>query len=357
MNTNIFLFLVFSNILFGITIRIPDFLDREERLREATMSTVKKITNNLYAINYYNDYYLENILSQGEKNIEQLMKIVINNFGEKYNFDIRRLNSFACSSFNVKDNENHNLFGRNFDYPSSPTLVVWTRPKNGLKSISFVHGAFFGFSDGGIPIKDRYLLSPYGPMDGMNEAGVSISVLYLNNPSTHQDNPTLKDITTSIMIRGVLDNCRNVLDAVSFFKKYNMHDAIQGASYHFMITDSRGDAVVIEYIDNKINVIRPDRRYNSDYLFVTNFCLTKLRDRATCPRYNTMKEYLKVGVKMEINDAMNLLNKVRLGSTIWSNVYDTNNLTVTMAYRKDYSKLYEFIIHEPQRVKIKYMPN
>ena len=82
-----------------------------------------------------------------------------------------------------------------------------------------------GFADNQQIIKDRFLLSPYAPMDGMNEAGLAISVLILFNKSTHQKNPNLKDITTSIIIRGVLDKCKNVDEAIKFFYNYNMNDA------------------------------------------------------------------------------------------------------------------------------------
>ena len=84
-------------------------------------------------------------------------------------------------------------------------------------------------------------------MDGMNELGVAISVLLLSNKSTHQSNPDLVDITTSIIIRGILDTCANVEEAIAFFTKFNVHDAIEGKSFHFMITDAKGDSAVIEY--------------------------------------------------------------------------------------------------------------
>jgi predicted choloylglycine hydrolase len=53
-------------------------------------------------------------------------------------------------------------------------------------------------------------------MDGMNEYGVAVSVLLIENNSTHIMNPDLVDITTTIIIRGILDTCINVEEAIKF---------------------------------------------------------------------------------------------------------------------------------------------
>ena len=56
---------------------------------------------------------------------------------------------------------------------------------------------------------------------------------------------------------------------------------------------------------------------------------------------------------MEWNDAMNLLKEVQMGITIWSNVYNTFELSVVTAYRKDYSNLYKFNVLEPMKEILK----
>ena len=184
--------------------------------------------------------------------------------------------------------------------------------------ISFVHGNFIGISNEKQIIKDRLLLTSYAPMDGLNQVGLAISVLLLPNKSTHQNNPNLINITTSIMIRGVLDYCKNIKEAILFFKKFNMHDALEGNSFHFMITDANGDSVVIEYINNKIELVYPDKNKNLKYLFVTNFYLsTEDKSGFGFDRYKILEDYLnKTDVRMEWNDAIKLLEKVQMGITI-----------------------------------------
>ena len=333
----------------------------ETKLRQLTMDSLTKVTSNFYMLNYFNNYYLDDLLLFNNKDAKDIVKFAYSKFGTEYDFNILKLSSgFACSSFNVYNKENHNLFGRNFDYGTSPTIILWSHPDNHYKSISFIHGKFLGIYDDNTIIKDRLLLTPYVPMDGLNEVGVSISVLLLHNKSTHQSNPGLIDITTSILIRGILDTCANVEEAISFFKKYNVHDAIEGNSFHFMITDAKGDSVVIEYIDNEMKIIKPDPKKNNNYLYVTNFYLypNQSSSKTGWDRYIILEENLNIkGIKMEWYNAMELLNKVHMGITLWSNVYDTKNLTVITAIRKDYSILYEFNIFEPLKKIITKLPD
>ena len=343
-------------------IRLSYYTDSETKLRQLTIESLTKITANFYMVNYLNDYYLSDLLQFNNKDATDIVKFAYEKFGTEYDFDIQKLTAgFACSSFNVYNNDNHNLFGRNFDYGSSPTFIIWTQPKTGYKSISFIHGKFIGINDENNMIKDRLLLTPYAPMDGMNELGLAISVLLLSNKSTHQSNPGLTDITTSVIIRGILETCANLEEAINFFTRFNVHDAIEGNSFHFMITDAQGDSAVIEYVNNEMKIIKSDTIKNvNNYLYVTNFYLypdSGSSSKMGYDRYIILEKYLNVkGVKMEWNNAMELLDKVKMGITLWSNVYDTKNSTVTTAARKDYNILYEFNIFNPLKKIIKTLP-
>ena len=343
-------------------IRLSFYTDPEIKLRQLTIESLTKISSNFYMLNYLNDYFLSDLLQFNNKDEKDIIKFSYEKFGTEYDFNFTKLTAgFDCSSFNVYNNDNHNLFGRNFDYGTSPTFIIWTQPKTGYKSISFIHGKFIGINNENNIIKDRLLLAPYAPMDGMNELGLAISVLLLSNKSTHQSNPGLTDITTSVIIRGILDTCAKVEEAINFFTKFNVHDTIEGNSFHFMITDAQGGSVVIEYINNEMKIIKPDVRKNNNYLYVTNFYLypdSGDSSKMGYDRYIILEEYLNIkGVKMEWNNAMELLDKVKMGITLWSNVYDTKNSTVITAVRKDYSILYEFNIFNPLKKIIKTLPN
>ena len=357
----IYLLLIFISLTKSIPLKY--YTDSETKLRQQTMESLTKISSNFYMVNYLNDYYLPDLLKFNNKDASDLVKFAYQKFGTEYDFDFQRLKSgFACSSFNVLNKENSNLFGRNFDYGSSPTIILWTQPKTGYKSISFIHGRFLGINDENNIIKDRLLLTPYAPMDGMNELGLAISVLLLSNKSTHQTNPELTDITTSVIIRGILDTCANLEEAINFFTKFNVHDAIEGSSFHFMITDAYGNSAVIEYVNNVMKIIKPiDIKNVNNYLYVTNFYLSPDSGSSSqmgYDRYLILEKYLNVkDIKMEWYNSMELLDKAKMGITLWSNVYDTNNSTVITAIRRDYSILYEFNIFNPMQKIIKTLPD
>ena len=74
-------------------------------------------------------------------------------------------------------------------------------------------------------------------------------------------------------------------------------------------------------------------------------------------RYDILKENLNdSNVKMEWNEAMELLNKVHQEITLWSNIYDTRNSSVITGFIKDYSILYEFNLFNPLKNIIKTLP-
>ena len=254
-------------------------LSDEEILRNLTISSLKKITPNLYTLNYQNNYYLDEIINKGVKNQNEVKSFCTQKFGINFNFNEKQPDKLdSCSSFNVYNKKKQNLMGRNFDYPKlSPTLVVWTHPSNGYKSISFVNGEYIGIFEDQEIIKERLLYSVYDIIDGINEEGLALSILRLaNTPSVHQDDSSKKNITSSIMMKGVLDYCKNFDEAVDYFKKYNLHELSErNSSLHYLIVDSKGDSVILEYIDNKMIIIKPYEIENVKYLYLTNFFFEK----------------------------------------------------------------------------------
>ena len=334
-------------------------LSDEEMLRNSTISSLKKITPNLYTLNYQNNYYLDEIINKGVKNQNEVKSFCTQKFGIDFNFDEKQSDKVnSCSSFNVYNKKNQNLMGRNFDYPKlSPTLVVWTHPSNGYKSISFVDGEYIGIFEDQEIIKERLLYSVYDIIDGINEKGLALSILRLaNTPSVHQDDSSKKNITSSIMMKGVLDYCKNVDEAVDYFKKYNLHELYdRNSSLHYLIVDSKGDSVILEYIDNKMIVIKPYEIEKVKYLYLTNFFLKKEIGNGNnngLDRYQILKEKLKDDTIMEEDKAMNLLNDVHKSTTIWSNVYNTNELTVITALRQNYTIFYKFDVNKPNECVI-----
>ena len=54
-------------------------MNEEENLMKATISSLNKINDILYTINYQNDYYLEEIIDKEIQNFEDIKKFVQKN--------------------------------------------------------------------------------------------------------------------------------------------------------------------------------------------------------------------------------------------------------------------------------------
>ena len=345
------------HILLLIIIQINKFLQHslEEILRNSTISSFKKIESNIYMLNYQNNYYLRDLLNKGVQNQNEVKLFIGEKFGINFDIKIQKNDKVdSCTSFNVYNNKNQNLFCRNFDYPKlTPALVVWTHPIDGYRSISFVYSGFIGLFEGEEIIKERLLFSIYEIVDGFNEAGLALSILKIKNTTgTHQNDRSKKNVTSTVMIKGALDYCGNVLEAIQFFNKYNMQDISDTYTLHYMITDAQGDSIIIEYVNNVMIVIKPYSIGSLKYSFVTNFFLFKpigIGNDNGLDRFNILKNTLQYDTIMEMDEAMNLLSKVRKNTTFWSNVYNTKELTVVTALRQQYDVFYEFKIQKPNK--------
>ena len=66
------------------------------------------------------------------------------------------------------------------------------------------------------------------------------------NVPTNQENGR-PDITSTVLLRVILDYAATVEEAVAIAEKYDMHDSAN-SSFHYMISDANGKSAVLEYI-------------------------------------------------------------------------------------------------------------
>ena len=343
----------------------------------ATMRSVEKLDDNVYLLDYKNDYHLPELLEKGVSSIGELAAFASDalTLGIKL-CKIGGDEGAGCSTFDAFTDDGAHLFARNFDFKTSPCFVVWTHPKNGYASVSVVDTNFMLYGSSlryNRRNSYRVLIAPYCCVDGMNEKGLAIAVLQMRAKATNQTDASKKDITTTAMIRAVLDNCANVDEAIELFKRYNMHDSIW-TNYHYQIVDADGRSVVIEYIDNVLHIYErgnPDcpidgSVYEDDGMnlqYVSNYSITKdigsfEIEQHGEDRTNAIKCALKEkdGVMTEL-EAMDLLSHVRLKYkhskypwsvvALWSAVYNTKDKTLKLAANLDYKKIYTFRVDRP----------
>jgi len=323
-----------------------------------TARSVSRLNSDLYLLNYQYDYDIDDLLARGTSSTADLLlycsqHLLYGKVPLKLN-----LKGFGCSAFTAVTPQGEPIMGRNFDYYDAPGLVVWTDPADGYASVSMVDANMILCGNLNAPsyINNSFqlLLAPYLPMDGINEKGLSIAVLEVLADKTSQSTGKT-DIVTTVAIRAVLDKCANVNEAIKLFSSFDMNDLLIGCSYHYLLSDSDGNSCVIEYINNEMRVIRPQKLSNGKSVSAaTNFFLSEdgVEDSAAgMLRYDTMTEALarKGGVISEI-DALKLLNTVHLDywstvsyiRTLWSESLNNRQKTMTLCAGLDYSTIYRF---------------
>ena len=348
--------------------------------RLATIRSVKKLDSNLYLLDYRSDYHLPELLGKGVSSLGELLAFAADalTFGLRV-FKPGTDEGAGCTTFEAFTPEGEHLLARNFDFRIAPCFVVWTHPENAYASVSVVDNNFMAY---GTSLRlhrfnaYRVLLAPYCCVDGMNEKGLAIAVLQLRAKATHQTAPGKKDITTTAMIRAVLDTCATVDEAVALIEKYNMHDSLW-TNYHYQIVDASGRSVVVEYIDSVLHVYERGSAacpvagsvYEDDGMqqqYAANFSLTKdigayQIDQQGADRIDAVKSVLqaKDGILTE-REAMDLLSYVKLDYkhakypwsiiALWSAVYNTGAGTMKIAANTNYKSIYTFNISEPCKV-------
>ena len=328
---------------------------------KSSMASVKSLDGRTYVMNYQNPYYLDYMLEKGVKNTADLLfkasKTITGGFPI-----LGIPGRFACSSFNAKTPDGKHFLARNFDYKDSPCMVVWCNPENGYKSVGIADMLFmtYGFKRTPIKYKDRFftLMAPYTVMDGINEKGLVIAVLEQKGKATNQST-SRTDITTTVAIRAILDRCATVDEAIALLDEYDMHDAVF-CNYHYHIIDRNGGNVIVEYVNNKMSIVLPEE--GKDYQYTTNFLKSNpggdVKGNFGYSRYYQIRDNIepKKGV-MTVDEAMSLLEHVKLEyrhhllkhrvTSLWSVVYNVDDLTLELVAGADFSKRYKFSIDSP----------
>ena len=181
----------------------------------------------------------------------------------------------------------------------------------------------------------------------MNEKGLAVGVLLIDTKPTNQNTKKV-DITTTTAIRMMLDKAKNVDEALELLSSYDMHSSANSC-YHFQICDASGKSVVVEYVDNEMKVVYPDKNYQC----ATNFLLTQPDAEFNFgqDRYQIIDEKLSsTNGKLSNREAMQLLSDCsqdahknkqgKISKTQWSCVYDLKNKKVTVCVNQNYDAKY-----------------
>lgn len=313
----------------------------------------------VYTVEYDGDYLLDNVISSNLKTSDELVDYLKENIpswklakesGIPLTINVSGAGCCSIAASNASS-AGGKIFGRNFDYPDGSAMIIHTMPYEGYESVStsypfFVTGNYFWEPTDNV-INDAVSLGLiYAPLDGLNEKGLYISILQLDNESTNQTAAGKNDVQTTVAVRYILDKAASVDEALKILEGFNMHNVFNTA-YHYAIADNSGKSVVVEYINNEMKV--------TDTKVVTNHYLTpnsgKPGPKATDTRYETAMaagddcNWNMTPAKMR--DTLQAVSVKKTNSngtihrTIWSAVYEPNANKVTYYFRNDYTKYAE----------------
>lgn len=308
---------------------------------------VKKLEDGFYSMEYSGDYGLEDFLEQGGKSSDMAVAdfVIDRLFHGLINLDLQS-RPFGCSTLSVSSPEGGRLFGRNFDWGRCTTLIVQTQPKDGYASISTVNMDFLNL---GLRLSENAFVrltsaaAPYAPMDGMNEKGLCVAVLMIEDRPGFDQDTGKPDLTTTTAVRLLLDTAANVEEALSLLEQYDLH-ASAGMMVHFAIADADGRSIAVEYIDNEMRVVETP--------IATNFYLTPgekygIGTEESHRRYEILTETLRPSMSLDdVRDAMDSVSKHNFdsafASTEWSIVFDQGGGEARYYHRENYERAYSF---------------
>ena len=310
-----------------------------------TMSSVTEISDGCYKMTCHYNYKCNEFINADISTIDQFIEWTVNEhfFGLPIEFDT---GNFGCSAFTAATPEGQRLFGRNFDYDETDVLVFYTEPKDGYASYGVTDLRFFdigtknGLDGNSLPAKALMLAAPYVTMDGINEAGVGVGILQLDIDELHQDNGK-SDLLIFAAIRGILDKCATVDEAIAFLESYDIHSFLS-RSYHLFITDKTGKSVIVEWTDEETFIVE-DTACTNDVMSNNKF----YDPEWNCKRYDTIKNSLAENNDiLSADEAMTVASdasKDKNGySTEWSCVYNLDEFTLDICLDRDYETKYSF---------------
>jgi hypothetical protein len=290
-------------------------------MTDPTLATLRKLDSYpAYEMTYIGDYKFEEYLKKG---------------GNWPRIDPNP----ACTCFAAHSGQP--IFGRNFDFPPNPILILHTSPPSHHASTSIVDLGYFGFDMQHPPDSgdlSALLKTPYLPFDGMNENGVFVAMMAVERAEGSKDSgkATIGEIE---VIRLLLDYASNLGEALDLMGKYNIE--FTEPPIHYIVADRSGSSAVVEFLSGEMRVIRNAEPWQVS----TNFIVTGsgAPDQVPCWRYRLVYDELRerAGALAPV-EAMSLLRRASQPHTVWSAIYDPNSLELSLAVGGNYGNVLSF---------------
>lgn len=303
-------------------------------LDSLTLASLTKINNYpAYTMKYYNDYSVFG--DSGENSTAGFLELSQNITAE---------DTWGCTCFAAFGETRPSCFGRNFDWNYCVPLILFTDPPGGYASVSMVDLEYLGYNSNNLPDewdKRENLLGAFQlPFDGMNEMGVAVGMMAISSAVPPYD-PLKKSVGELQIIRLILDNAKNIDEAIAIMGNYNI--IMDGTPIHYLIADTSRHSVIVEFIAGEMVL----HRNSEPWQVCTNFIIagSGAPEDVSCWRYNEVYSQLEESEGNMTNlSALELLQVVSQPSTIWSVIYSMTTRSLDVAVGREYSSVKSFSI-------------
>ncbi|AZV95154.1 choloylglycine hydrolase [Bordetella sp. J329] len=174
-----------------------------------------------------------------------------------------------CTRIVYHGNQGQVFTARSMDWKSDMHTNLWVLPRGIERSGNCGPDSLSWTAKYGSVVATGYDIST---TDGVNEAGLSVNLLWLAESQYPSPDPTHPLLTIAAWAQYVLDLFGNVAEAIDALAQQpfslvtsNIPGEARLTTLHMSLSDSSGDSAIVEYIDGK-QVIH----HNRDYQVMTN---------------------------------------------------------------------------------------
>lgn len=317
------------------------------------VASIKKIADDksIYYMEVDGDYHFEDFLESGGASSDKAVSVFLTKHISKgfYSVDVTE-SGLACSTVSAYTPDGSHVWGRNFDWASSVPVIVKCVPADGYASISTCDFQNITSDSDivpeGIANKMLAIAALYVPMDGINEAGLCVADLEVNEGGMIAIDTDKPDLTITTAIRLLLNKATTVGEAIALLEQYDVH-ASGGISHHLAISDAAGASVAVEFVAGELVVVKTNT--------VTNFNLANGNTAAGGKSAKQRFEYLSSLHKEnegfltgeQVKHALvQVAQQNGEWTTQWSMVYEQDSLSVSFYFDCDFKKAYNFLVSD-----------
>lgn len=176
----------------------------------------------------------------------------------------------ACTRIVYHGPAGRTLTGRNMDFKDPMISNFWVFPRGVKRNGAAGSRSVEWTSKYGSLAVSGYDIST---VDGLNEAGLNASLLWLNATKFPEDDKTTPRMSLAIWAQFYLDQFATVSEAVEYTRNHPVQ-VVSGevpgrpgslAPLHLTLSDATGDNAVLEWIDGKLSI-----HHDRSYQVVTN---------------------------------------------------------------------------------------